>query len=121
MSNLAQYGTYKISNANAQDEVAIASTWGGVNFYCTNIAIQAYNTAAHSGTHSVKLYNAAGSPASEATIASIHLNGAALAHAEINMTPNVFLPQSYSIRIVSESAKTDIYCSVIGYTTPLDV
>ena len=118
MNNLPT-GTYKISNANAQDEVAIASTWGGVNFYCTNIAIQAYNTAAHSGTHAVKLYNAAGSPASEATIAEIHLNGAALAHAEMNLNPNVLLPQSYSIRIVSTNAKTDIYCSVIGFTFPL--
>lgn len=116
MNNLP-VGTYKIGTANATNGVEVVVTWGGNNFYCTNIAIQAYNTAAHSGTHQVKLYNASG--ALESTLMNIHLNGAATASEVINMTPNVLLPQSYSIRVHSTNAKTDCYCSAIGYTFPL--
>jgi len=113
----AAKGTYKISAANATNAIEIASTWGGKNFYCTNISIQAYNTAAHSGTHTVKLYNASGSL--EHTIMNIHLNAAATGSHILNMTPNIVLPQSYSIRVQSTNAKTDTYCSVIGYTFDL--
>ena len=116
---LAQYGTYKFSQADATNEIATAAIWGGKNFFCTTIVAHAYNTAAHSGTHTVKLYNASG--ALEHTMLNIHLNGAATANHIITVHPNVFLPQSYSIRVQSTNAKTDTYCSVMGFTTPLDV
>lgn len=101
------------ANGVAVNSTTIVASYGAKHFYMTSVFLQAYSKTG-SGTAEVQIYNGDANPI--ATIVEIDLdkNEAALRGSTIAFSPNLLLPENYTVRLFSSTAGIRANLSVAG-------
>ena len=106
-------GNFFGASGVAVNTTTIVASYGTKHFYMTSIFVQAYATTG-SGTAEVQIFNGTANPIATLIIVDLDKNETSLRAATIGFSPNVLLPDNYTVRLFSSTAGIRANLSVAG-------